>query len=57
MLGVVLGCLLLGLINVALPTWGIAGTRQLAIYGGAILLAAALDSLIHRRITQAEVTA
>ena len=37
-LGVVLGCLLLGTINVALAVLGIAATWQLAVYGFVILV-------------------
>lgn len=48
-LGVVLGCLLLGLINVALPMLGVSAFWQLAVYGFAILLAASVDMLVHRR--------
>jgi rhamnose transport system permease protein len=47
-LGVVLGCVLLGLINVALPALGVSDFYQLAIYGFAILLAASLDGLFQR---------
>src|SRR5205823_7942320 len=36
--GVLLGCLLLGLVNVALPMLGITAFWQLALYGVAILL-------------------
>jgi rhamnose transport system permease protein len=49
-LGVVLGCLLLGMINVALPMLGVSGYWQLAIYGAAILIAASSDTLLHRRL-------
>jgi rhamnose transport system permease protein len=48
-LGVVLGCLLLGLVNVALPMLGVSAFWQLALYGLAILLAATVDTLIQRR--------
>lgn len=44
--GVLLGCLLLGAINVALPVLGIAGTWQLAVYGVVILMAVLADSLL-----------
>jgi rhamnose transport system ATP-binding protein len=47
-LGVVLGCVLLGLINVALPALGVSDFYQTAIYGLAILVAAGLDGAIHR---------
>jgi len=42
-LGVVLGCLLLGTINVALAVLGIAGTWQLFVYGVVILVAILFD--------------
>ncbi len=48
-LGTVLGCLLLGLIYVALPMIGVSTFWQLAVYGLAILLAATTDTLIQRR--------
>ena len=54
-LGVLLGCLLLGLVNVALPTLGISAFWQLALYGLAILLAATIDTLIHRGTARGEV--
>lgn len=47
--GVMLGCLFLGMVNVALPTLGISAFWQLALYGAAILLAATADRLIQRR--------
>ena len=54
-LGVFLGCLLLGLVNVALPTLGISAFWQLALYGLAILLAATIDTLIYRGTSRGEV--
>jgi rhamnose transport system permease protein len=42
-LGVLLGCLLLGAINVALAVLGIAGTWQLLVYGLVILVAIIVD--------------
>ena len=48
-LGVILGCLLLGLVNVGLPMLGVSAFWQLALYGLAILLAATVDTLIQRR--------
>lgn len=54
-LGVVLGCLLLGLVNVALPMLGVSAFWQLALYGAAILVAATTDTLIQRRTGRAEV--
>jgi rhamnose transport system ATP-binding protein len=47
-LGTVLGCLLLGLIYVALPMIGVSTFWQLAVYGAAILGAATIDTLIQR---------
>jgi len=52
-LGVVLGCLLLGTINVALAVLGIASTWQLAVYGFVILLAVTVDAIIHRELRRA----
>lgn len=52
-LGVLLGCLLLGAINVALAVLGIAGTWQLAVYGTVILIAVVADSLLQRRFQRA----
>ena len=49
-LGVVLGCLLLGTINVALATLGVAGSWQLAVYGFVILFAIVVDYLVKRSI-------
>ncbi len=49
-LGVLLGCLLLGAINVALAVLGIAGTWQYAVYGVVILLAVLADSLLQKRV-------
>jgi rhamnose transport system permease protein len=48
--GVLLGCILLGAINVALAVLGIAGTWQLAVYGIVILIAVVADSVLARRI-------
>jgi rhamnose transport system permease protein len=48
--GVLLGCLLLGAINVALAVLGVAGTWQLAVYGFVILLAVTADTLLQRRL-------
>lgn len=48
--GVLLGCILLGAINVALAVLGIAGTWQLAVYGIVILIAVMADSVLARRI-------
>lgn len=51
-LGVVLGCLLLGTINVALSVLGIAGTWQLLVYGIAILFALIVDSWLQKSIVR-----
>jgi len=48
--GVLLGCLLLGAINVALAVLGVAGTWQLAVYGIVILIAVTSDVLVQRRV-------
>ncbi len=48
--GVLLGCLLLGTINVALSVLSIAATWQLAVYGAVILLAVLFDDLSARRL-------
>jgi rhamnose transport system permease protein len=52
-LGVFLGCLLLGTINVALAVLGVASTWQLAVYGFVILLAVTVDSMIQRELQRA----
>lgn len=49
-LGVFLGSLLLGTINVALAVLGIAATWQLAVYGFVILLAVAVDAIVQRQL-------
>ena len=48
--GVLLGCLLLGAINVALPVLGIAGAWQQAVYGVVILMAVLADSLLLKQM-------
>jgi rhamnose transport system permease protein len=48
--GVLLGCLLLGTINVALTVLGIADTWQTAVYGFVILLAVLSDDAAVRRL-------
>jgi rhamnose transport system permease protein len=53
-LGVLLGCLLLGAINVALAVLGIAGTWQLAVYGLVILLAVTFDSVVQGGMRRAD---
>jgi len=52
-LGVFLGCLLLGAINVALAVLGISATWQLAVYGFVILLAVVVDAIIQRELRRA----
>jgi rhamnose transport system permease protein len=52
-LGVVLGCLLLGTINVALAILGIAATWQVAVYGFVILVAVISDALIQAELRRA----
>lgn len=52
-LGVFLGCLLLGTINVALAVLGVASTWQLAVYGFVILLAVLVDAIIQRELRRA----
>ena len=52
-LGVFLGCLLLGTINVALAVLGVASTWQLAVYGFVILLAVTVDAVIRRELRRA----
>ena len=49
-IGTVLGCLLLGTINVALAVLGVAATWQLAVYGIVILLTVIIDAIIQRQI-------
>jgi ribose/xylose/arabinose/galactoside ABC-type transport system permease subunit len=48
-LGTVLGCLLLGLVKVALPMLSVPTPWQSVLYGTSILLAAATDAYIQRR--------
>ncbi|NOZ73274.1 MAG: ABC transporter permease [Chloroflexi bacterium] len=52
-LGVFLGSLLLGTINVALSVLGVASTWQLAVYGFVILLAVTVDAVIQRELRRA----
>lgn len=49
-IGTVLGCLLLGTINVALAVLGVAATWQLAVYGIVILLTVIIDAIFQRQI-------
>ena len=46
--GVIIGCLLLGTINVALAVLGIDATWQMLVYGLVILIALILDSSVRR---------
>jgi rhamnose transport system permease protein len=49
-LGTVLGCLLLGVVNVALIMLKVSEFWQIAFYGGAIIAAATLDALLRRAV-------
>lgn len=49
-LGTLLGCLLLGVVNVALSVLGISAFWQLATYGLAILLAVTVDGFVQRQL-------
>jgi rhamnose transport system permease protein len=53
-LGVLLGCLLLGAVNVALAVLGIAGAWQLAVYGAVILLAVGSDAIFQVGLHRAD---
>ena len=53
-LGVLLGCLLLGAVNVALAVLGIAGSWQLAVYGAVILLAVGSDAIFQVGLHRAD---
>jgi rhamnose transport system ATP-binding protein len=48
-LGVVLGCLLLAIVNVGLTMLRVTEFWQLALYGAAILIAVTVDSLLRRQ--------
>ncbi len=48
--GTVLGCLLLGTINVALAVLGIAETWQMAVYGIVILLTVSADAIVQHQV-------
>ena len=50
--GVLLGCLLLGTINVALAVLGIDETWQMLVYGVVILVALTLDSAVRRWLSK-----
>lgn len=47
--GVLIGCVLLAVINVALSVIGIAADWQLLVYGAVILIALSLDAIVGRR--------
>ena len=49
-IGTVLGCLLLGTINVALAVLGIGETWQMAVYGLVILLTVTIDAIFQHQI-------
>jgi rhamnose transport system permease protein len=49
-IGTLLGCLLLGTINVALAVLGIAATWQLAVYGLVILLTVIIDAIFQHQV-------
>ena len=52
-LGVVIGCFLLGIVNTALAVLGISGFWQQAMYGIIILLALILDKIFQNKIVKA----
>ncbi|MBN9503260.1 MAG: ABC transporter permease [Armatimonadetes bacterium] len=47
--GVLLGCILLGVVNVALAVLGVAADWQVLVYGSVILIALGLDAFASRR--------
>ena len=47
--GTVLGCVLLGVVNVALTMLKVSEFWQMAFYGGAIIIAASVDALLRRK--------
>jgi rhamnose transport system permease protein len=49
--GVLIGCTLLGTINVALSVVGVASDWQLLVYGAVILVALGMDGLLTRKAT------
>jgi rhamnose transport system permease protein len=51
-LGTVFGCLLLGVINTAIPITGISPFWQEAIYGSIIIIAVILDKVLKARFTR-----
>jgi rhamnose transport system permease protein len=53
-LGTLLGCLLLGVINNALTVTGLSATWQLAVYGAIILVAVFADTLLRGRLSRAK---
>lgn len=52
-LGVVIGCVLLGIVNTALAVLGISAFWQQAMYGFIILLALVVDKLVQNKVAQA----
>ena len=52
-LGVVIGCLLLGIVNTALAVLGVSAFWQQAMYGFIILLALILDKVVQNKSAQA----
>ena len=52
-LGVVIGCILLGIVNTALAVLGISAFWQQAMYGIIILLALIVDKLVQNRMARA----
>ena len=50
-LGTVLGCLLLGIVNVGLTMLKVSEFWQIALYGAAIIVAASLDSALRTKRT------
>ena len=53
-LGTVFGCLLLGVINNAIPIVGISAFWQEAIYGSIIIIAVILDKVVKTRLTRTQ---
>ncbi|MEI6388124.1 MAG: ABC transporter permease [Spirochaetota bacterium] len=53
-LGTVFGCLLLGVINNAIPIIGISAFWQEAIYGSIIIIAVILDKVVKTRLTRTQ---
>jgi rhamnose transport system permease protein len=55
-LGVVIGCILLGIVNTALAVLGISAFWQQALYGFIIILALIVDKLLQNRVGSLEKT-